>query len=169
MKIAFGTRLGTAAVILLLSASAAAESWELRPAAAASPGSPEIEAGQPDDAIRVLVPALETASGVARLAVLENLCVAYALKQEYTTAMRFCDLAAAHGAAGAATFNNRGVVRAVTGDYRGAVRDFRRASCLPGCGTECDAVRAMVRRNLDRLHLRETISSLYPVFFQRGV
>ena len=171
MRTILGRTLATAAVIPLITATAAAESWELRPAAAPSPGSAEIEAGRPDDAIRILIPALEAATARSRLAILENLCVAYALKQEYDKAMRFCNRAAADGAASATTLNNRGVVRAVSGDHRGAIRDFQRAGCLRDCGIDCDTsgVRAALRRNLARLNERQSTTDQSPVYFRRGV
>ena len=164
-------RLVAATVIPLITATAAAESWELRPAAAPSPGTLEIEAGRPDDAILILIPALDAANGRSRLAILENLCVAYALKQEYGTALQYCNRAAADGAASATTFNNRGVVRAVSGDNRGASRDFQRAGCLPDCGNDCDSsgVRAALRRNLARLNERVSTADSNPVYFRRGV
>ena len=171
MNTPFAERAGIAAAILLCAVSAGAESWELRSAADDAPGSPEIEAGRPDDAIRILAAQLDSATGITRLAVLENLCVAYAMKRAYDAAMRFCDQAAAHGAASATTLNNRGVVRAVTGDHRGAVQDFRKAACLPGCGIGCDAdaARGMARRNLERMRERESTTGQQPVRFRRGV
>ena len=170
MNVSLGRGAGAAA-ILLFATIGYAESWELRPAAVVVPGSAEIEAGQIDDAIRILTPELDTATGIARQATLANLCVAYAMKQEYAMAIRYCDRAAVQGEASATTLNNRGVVRAVTGDYRGAIQDFQKARCLFDCGMECDtdSFRAVVRRNLDRALDRESISGEHFVPFRRGV
>ena len=153
MKTRHWQRIGVSAVFLLLAATASTDSWELRPAAADAPGTAEIEAGQIDEAIRILTGELESATGAVRLAVLQNLCVAYAMMQEYGAATRYCNRAVAHKEANAATLNNRGVVRAVTGDHRGAIRDFERAGHLADCGPDCDGgdVSDVARQNLKRV------------------
>lgn len=153
MRVKLRQKMGISAVFLLLAAAASADSWELRPAAGDAPGSAQIEAGQIDTAIEILSEELESAIGPTRLAVLQNLCVAYAMKREYDTATRYCDRAAAHKEANAETFNNRGVVRAVTGDHRGAKQDFERATCLADCGPDCDStgIGDVVEQNLQRV------------------
>jgi len=159
--------------LLLVSATVSAESWELRPAADDAPGSAEIEAGRIDDAIRILMLELDSRAGDTRLPILDNLCVAYAMKLEYDTAMRYCDQAAGHSSASAATLNNRGVLRAVMDDHRGAIQDFRRAGCLRSCGRgddcEADSVRALVRRNLARVRQRDASAQYEVVPFRPGV
>lgn len=169
----FGVRQTIAMVFLLGSMNAGAASWELRHSAGDVPGSPEIEAGDIESAIRVLLLEVDSAASDTHLAVLENLCVAYAIKLEYDTAMRYCDQAVGHSSASASTFNNRGVLRAVIDDHRGAIQDFRRASCMRNCsrGRTCDAdsVQASIRRNLARVKQRESSSHQKSVLFQARV
>ena len=143
---------GTLTAILLLATAANADSWELRPAADDAPGSAEIEAGNIDEAIRILTAESRSAAAPTSLAVLQNLCVAHAMNREYDTATRYCDRAVAHKEADASAFNNRGVVRAVTGDYLGAARDLQRAKYLAGqCDPACDGIGNVVQQNLERV------------------
>ena len=169
----FGVRHTIAILFLLGSATANAESWELRHAADDVPGSTEIEAGEIEDGIRILLLEIDSASSDTHLAVLENLCVAYAIKLEYDIAMRYCDQAVGLSSASASAFNNRGVLRAVIDDHRGAIQDFRRASCMRNCsrGSACeaDSVQASIRRNLARVKQRETSSHQKSLLFQPRV
>ena len=169
----FNGRQALLVALLLASSTASAESWELRPAAGDVPGSAEIEAGRIEDAISILLLELETYTSGTHLAVIENLCVAYAMNLEYDVAMRYCDRAARHSMASASTLNNRGVLRAVMNDHRGAMQDFRRAGCMRSCDPEGDceteSVRAMVRRNLARVKLRDASSFHEAVLFQPRV
>lgn len=148
--------------LLLASVAATAEPWELRPAASDVPGTAQIEAGQIDDAIRVLTLELESNGGQTHLALIGNLCVAHAIKLEYVVAMRYCDRAVGQSSPSITALNNRGVLRAVTGDYRGAIQDFQRAERMDNCGQadDCDenSVQALVRRNLARAKERESSS-----------
>ena len=99
-------------------------------------------------------------------------CVAHAMKLEYDTAMAYCEQAAGHSSASASALNNRGVLRAVTGDHRGAIRDFQRAGCMRSCGggiCDADSVRALVRRNLARVTQREAPSHYNAVLFRPRV
>ena len=151
---------GTVALfIFLTSAAARGESWELRPAEGAVPGSAEIEAGRIDDAIRILTSRLDAGVTSIDLTILDNLCVAHALKLEYDVAMRYCNAAMGKSSGRARALNNRGVLRSVMGDPRGAMLDFRRASCLRSCDRDdiCneDSLHATVLRNLMRLKNRD--------------
>lgn len=161
------------AAVLLASSVSSAESWELRPAEAHEPGSAEIEAGQIDDALRILTVILESGTSDLDFAVIRNLCVAYAMNLEYEIATRYCNQAVVHSSNGAVDHNNRGVLRAVMGDPRGAIRDFQRANCMRVCSgnSDCDAesVQAMVRRNLARVKKREALAVDSAVLFRPGV
>ena len=162
-----------AAVTLLNPAAALAESWELQPAERGTPGSADIEAGRLDHAIRLLTQAVESGQSDEDPALLENLCVAHAMKLEYEQAMRYCNIAVGHPASGASALNNRGVLRAAMGDGRGAVRDLKRASCMQRCSRRAacgdDSLQALVRRNLLRA-LRRSGSSMHDVvIFHPGV
>ncbi len=154
--------------LVLASAGAWAESWELRSAEPSVPGSAEIETGRIDEAISILTRQLSSATTVD-IAILDNLCVAYAIKLEYDTAMRYCNQALGYAPYRAVALNNRGVLRAVTGDNRGAIQDFRRASCLRSCDHSdvCDrqSLRATVLRNLARVSEREASSVYVSVLF----
>ena len=169
----FTGRKALAIALLLITATASAESWELQPAADDVPGSAEIRAGQIEDAIRILMLEVDSGASDTHLAVLENLCVAYAIKLAYDIAMRYCDQAVGHSSASASTFNNRGVLRAVIDDHRGAIQDFRRASCMRSCsrGSACEtgSVQATIRRNLARVKQRESSSRQQAVLFQPRV
>lgn len=118
-------------------------------------GAAQIEAGQIDEAIRLLEEALELGAGKGGSKLAANLCVAHALNMDYSEALHYCSEAAADPDAGPAAFNNRGVVRAVTGDNLGAFRDLRRASCALECQPSClddgDTAPAVALRNLNRL------------------
>ena len=131
------------------------EFWELRPVEGDAVGTELIAAGRIEEAIQVLASALQRGTGGDGAALRANLCIAYALKLEYSIAMRYCDQATVHPQAGATSFNNRGVVRAVTGDERGAARDFRRATCMRSCRHPCnesaESVVSVARRNLNRV------------------
>lgn len=172
MATEFGVIRAIAVVVLLASAAASAESWELWSAKGNVPGSAEIEAGQIDDAIRILTAELESGVATFDVAIFDNLCVAYAMKLEYDIAMRYCNEAMRHLSASATALNNRGVLRAVMGDHRGAVQDFRRASCLQSCDRDstCDAdsLHATVLRNLARVKNRRASSAYIAVMFWPG-
>jgi len=125
------------AVILLLLIglpwTAAAESWQLQTAVEEVPGTRDIEAGQVDKGIRVLQWYLKAAPVRQKGVVLTNLCMAYILKREYEKAAGYCDHAVARDRPPKVAYNNRGVLRALQGDYTGALNDFRKAGCLRDC------------------------------------
>lgn len=173
MGIELSGRMALAIALLLTTATAGAESWELQPAAGNAPGSAEIRAGQIEDAIRILMLEVVSGASVTHLGVLENLCVAHAIQLEYDIAMRYCDRAVGHSSASASTLNNRGVLRAIINDHRGAIQDLRRAGCMRSCsrGSACktDSVQASIRRNLARVKQRESTSRHQAILFQPRV
>ena len=166
----FSGRKALAIALLLITATASAESWELQPAAGNVPGSTEIKAGQFEDAIRILMLEVDSGASDTYLGVLENLCVAYAAQLEYDIAMRYCDQAAGHSSASACMVNNRGALRAIIKGHRGALQEFQRASCMRSCslGSACktDSVKASIRRNLARVKQRESSSRHQAILFQ---
>lgn len=172
-----GTKAGIgstlAAAALSANVAAQAESWELEPAGPDVPGSVEIEAGRVDDAIRLLVRRIETGAGRREPALFENLCIAYAVKLEYQQALRYCNQAVSHPLAAPSALNNRGVVRAVMGDRRGAQRDFERAACTRRCrrGWDCvqHSVSAAARHNLQRIRGRSVSTQVAEARFRPGI
>ncbi len=148
-----------AIVIMSVVVVSNAAAWELVPAGKNVPGSREIEDGRVDEAITLLALELETASKEDAAAVLVNLCVAYALKLDYAAALPYCDKAVADPQSSAIARNNRGVVRAASGDYRGAIRDFRKVSRHNGCNSSSDrddvALETIAQRNLARARQRD--------------
>lgn len=165
----FGICRAVVLVVLLASAVGRAESWELSPAVGNVPGRAEIEAGRIDDAIRILTTELESGVAAFDVALLDNLCVVYAMKLEYDKAMRYCNEAMWYASASATALNNRGVLRAVMGDLHGAVQDFRRASCVRNCdrGKNCgdDSLHATVMRNFARAKKRGASSTYVAVMY----
>jgi hypothetical protein len=165
---------GTVALFFFLTSPVATgESWELRPAEGGVPGSAEIEAGRVDDAIQILTSKLDAGVTSIDLTILDNLCVSHALKLEYDVAMRYCNAAMGNSSGRARALNNRGVLRAVMGDRRGAMLDFRRASCLRDCERDdfCneDSLHATVLRNLARLKNRDDSPQyVATMFWPRG-
>ena len=133
-----------------------AESWELRPMQGDAIGSRLVREGKIDEAIDLLTSARQ--GSPEQISAIEgNLCVAHALKREYTTALRYCSQAIKREDADPMVYNNRGAVRAATGDERGAMRDFRQAGCSAKCPSPClegeNSARAVAQRNLYRLKL----------------
>lgn len=111
-----------------------------------APGGIEIEAGAYDAAIAAASSAIWQHDAESKLIAATNLCVAYTVKRELEGAYAACAKALtlarrADNAAGARlresyatarALTNRGVLRAVTGDSRGAAADFREAERLSG-------------------------------------
>ena len=163
----------TATLLLLvvagLPASAAAEAWELQTAAEEVPGTRYIEAGQLDKGIRLLERTLKARQPEfqsKRGPTLTNLCMAYTLKRDYEKAAGYCDQAVARDRLPKTAHNNRGVLRALQGDYQGAMTDFRKAGCLRNCPPELKGPASpsmnVARRNLIRAEER------YVAVQQRG-
>ncbi|MGI9221189.1 MAG: hypothetical protein ACR2QS_09160 [Woeseiaceae bacterium] len=136
---------------------ATAEAWELRTTPNAVPGTHEIEAGKIDKAIRLSNAWLPHVAKKERGSVLTNLCIGYTLKKEFDRAEAYCDQAVEQSSNKTVSYNNRGVLKALQGDYEGAVQDFAEASNA-GCGDNCSNAapkysqhpRAIAMRNFDR-------------------
>lgn len=110
------------------------------------PGGPEVLAGDYAAAIAAASARAASTDSIANLVAATNLCVAYTMKASLDAASTACDravqLATAVDTVGirgvrvmAATsraLSNRGVLRALKGDWTGAVQDFRRAADLSG-------------------------------------
>ena len=134
-----------------------AEAWELRTTPNAVPGTLEIESGKIDKAIRISNVWLPHVVQQKKVAVLNNLCIGYILNKDFEQAEEYCDRAVDRRNYKTVSFNNRGVLRALQGDYEGAVQDFASASNA-GCANGCSKVipkdlqqpRAVAMRNFDR-------------------
>jgi tetratricopeptide (TPR) repeat protein len=134
-----------------------AEAWELRTAPDAVPGTHEIESGKIDKAIRISKVWLPHIARREKVAVLTNLCIGYILSKEFDQAEEYCDRAAERPNARTVSYNNRGVLKALQGDYEGAVQDFANASNA-GCADRCSKAgprdlqqpRAVAMRNFGR-------------------
>jgi tetratricopeptide (TPR) repeat protein len=107
--------------------------WELRTAAPEAIGSGEIESGKLDSAIVRLVASYPSATDETAGPILSNLCLAYTLKEDYPTAMKFCELAIDQPNIGRDTYNNRGVLHALQGQYDASIKDFENAACTTNC------------------------------------
>jgi tetratricopeptide (TPR) repeat protein len=148
----------TAALLLATLPSVSnAEAWELRTAPDTVPGTHEIESGKIDKAIRLSTAWLPHIARQEKVAVLNNLCIGYILSKEFDQAEEYCDRAVEHLADRTVSYNNRGVLRALQGDYDGAVQDFASASsadCADGCSSAVpknpQQPRAVAMRNFDR-------------------
>jgi len=114
--------IGTLAFANLASASP----FELRAGMPSVPGTAEFEAGNMDQAIAKLEPQIDTVQGQRKGSVLSTLCAAYIVKGELGTATSYCDASVRYGQRIA--HNNRGVLRALQGDFDGADSDFHIAS-----------------------------------------
>ncbi|MCH8060572.1 MAG: hypothetical protein IIA11_08955 [Proteobacteria bacterium] len=134
-----------------------AEAWELRTTPNAVPGTLEIESGKIDKAIRISNVWLSHVVKQKKVAVLNNLCIGYILSKKFDQAEVYCDRAVERRNYKTVSYNNRGVLRALQGDYEGAVQDFADASnagCVNGCSNaapkDLQRPRAVAMRNFDR-------------------
>ena len=137
-------------------AVAKADQWELRTATTEVPGTREIEAGDLEKGIRVSQFAFTSIPYNRKPDILTNLCVAYILKRDAENATQYCDQAVERGG-GNTAYNNRGVLRALQGDYQKALEDFRHAArlaCKDGCDMSVkdqrDTPTHVAKRNLGR-------------------
>lgn len=144
-----------------------AEAWELRTAIKEVPGTREIEFGNPERAIRKAKKHLdkidrkklylESVARRDRAEVLNNLCIGYITVQDFAQAEHYCDLAVEAPDEAAVSHNNRGVLKALQGDFLSAQRDFTFAWDA-GCSKPCDKTdqttlepsHLAARRNLER-------------------
>ena len=122
------------------------------------PGTRYIEAGHIDKGIRVLEWYLKAARKREKGVVLTNLCMGYTLKREYEQAASYCDQAVASYRGTKVPYNNRGVLRALQGDYEGAMADLRKAGCVGECPADLTKSTgpnmSVARRNLSRVQQR---------------
>ena len=135
-------------VIAALPSISHADAWELRMVAKKVPGTREIESGKPEKAIRISKIQLGVTPSRLKSAVLTNLCIGHILIKDLEQAEKYCDDAAARQDNRTVTFNNRGVLRALQGDYTAAKNDFTIAANA-GCFNGCDPT-IRVRENLPR-------------------
>jgi Flp pilus assembly protein TadD len=155
----------TGAVALFISTilptGAHAESWELRTTSYEVPGTREIESGKPEQGIRISRIRLSVAPENQKVAILTNLCIGYMSIGDYDQAETYCDQAVSRPKQRAVTYNNRGVLRALQGDFKAAALDFAIAAesgCVNGCDPNIavpqDLPRPVARRNLARAEVR---------------
>jgi len=119
--------IGAAAV--LLNAQSLADAASFRVAFAVVPGIEAIEAGNYDKALDILEGRRQQRAELIEDE-LSTLCAVYIVKRDLHSARRVCDEAVTVHDSEAA-YNNRGVLRACTGDTAGALRDFSRIRILP--------------------------------------
>ena len=116
-----------------------ADTWELRTTPIAVPGTAEIESGKIDKAVRLSIAWLPHVTDRKEVAVLSNLCIAHILKKEFERAEDYCEQAVTTGDDEVVSYNNRGILRAMQGDFDGAAEDFTVAT-EKGCNDGCSEV-----------------------------
>lgn len=117
-----------------------AEAWELRTVDKEVPGTREIESGDVEKSIQISKVYLTRIPAPQKVAVLTNLCIGYILLKDFAQAREFCDRATERKVERPVTFNNRGVLNALTGDDIAARRDFAIAAGVD-CDPACDKTR----------------------------
>ena len=148
-------------MIIAFPSFAFAEGWELRTTEQPVPGTAEIESGNADKAIKISKVRLPHASPREEVAYLTNLCIGYILRKDFETAGTYCNEAVNSPTEKTVSLNNRGVLKALQGDYIGAMEDFSQAANT-GCVRECnlsanvpgDFPRPIARRNLGRAEVQ---------------
>ena len=148
-------------VVVALPSMSHAESWELRTVADEVQGTREIESGNPEKAIRISKARFFVTKPALKVAVLTNLCIGHILIRDFDQAEQYCDQAVARSIERAVTYNNRGVLKALQGDYAAALQDFSiaaNAGCFNGCvaskrGPQ-NRPRPTARRNLEKAETR---------------
>ena len=103
-----------------------ASPFEVRAGMPSVPGTEEFEAGNIDGAIAKLKPQVGNVHGEREGSVLSTLCAAYIVKGQFGEATPYCEASVKHGQRIA--HNNRGVLRALQGDFAGANNDFSKAA-----------------------------------------
>jgi hypothetical protein len=144
-----------------LSSLSNAAGWELRTTEQAVPGTSHIESGNVDKAIRIAKVRLPHASPQVKVAYFTNLCIGYIMKNDFQSAEVYCDEAVKSSTERVVSYNNRGVLKALQGDYIGAMDDFSSAASA-GCVRECnlsanaprDLPRPTARRNLSKAEMQ---------------
>jgi len=120
-------------VVTALPSITLADNWELRTVDKEVPGTLEIESGEVLRGIQISKYHLTRIRGPKKVAVLTNLCIGYILADDFDKARSFCDQATEGGVEENVTYNNRGVLNALSGDYAAAREDFFIAADV-----ECD-------------------------------
>ncbi len=148
-------------VVVALPSMSHAEVWELRTVSKEVPGTREIESGNAEKAIRISKVHLSVTRGALKVAVLTNLCIGHILVKDFNQAEQYCDQAAARTIQRTVTHNNRGVLKALQGDYAAALKDFSIAAnvgCFDGCNASIrspqNLPRPVARRNLEKTETR---------------
>lgn len=116
----------TAALSAPISQEAHADYFPFRVAFEDVPGVEQLTSGKIDDGIEILERAAESASGEELAHAVATLCGAYTMNQDFDKAWQTCDRAVKEFP-GETSYNNRGVLRAFSGDFEGASQDFDRA------------------------------------------
>lgn len=116
----------TIAILISLSATSYADTFSFRVAFENVAGIEEISAGNVNASIDVLEQKLAQADVQDEGYILANLCGAHIIDSSLVKASAVCD-EAVNRFPGETAFNNRGVLRAFTGDFNGAKKDFDRA------------------------------------------
>ena len=152
----FTAAIATALVAVALPSISHAEGWELRTVQKEVPGTREIESGNPQKAIRISKVHLSVTAPAQQVAVLTNLCIGHILIRDFEQAEQYCDQASARSNQKTVSYNNRGVLKALQGDYMAAQKDFAiaaEAGCFSGCNASQnvpdDLPRPVARRNLE--------------------
>lgn len=118
-------RLALALMMIVIAAAGHAESWPFRVAFEDVPGVEKLASGDISGGTAILKSALENET-VHRGYGLATLCGALTIDLSLQEAEEICSEAVAT-LPGPTAFNNRGVLRTITGDYDGARYDFERA------------------------------------------
>jgi hypothetical protein len=134
-----------------------ADGWELRTTLDEVPGTREIESGNFDKAIRISRVRLPHVSQKQKVAVLTNICIGYIMNKDFDEAENYCNQAVERPNEKVVSYNNRGVLKALQGDYNGAMRDFVSAA-KSGCFGKCsvsenapkDLPRPIAKRNFGK-------------------
>ena len=112
-------------VAFFVTTEARAETFAFRVAFEDVPGVEDVVSGNLQDGIVRLETELDNDSSDTGF-VLATLCGAYIMDMALDHASRTCDAAVKHQP-GRTAFNNRGVLRALLGDFEGAREDFEKA------------------------------------------
>ena len=149
--------IATSFVIAAQPSVSLADSWELRTTYKEVPGTREIESGNSEKAIEISKVYLKQVPPWSKVSVLTNLCIGNIMISDFDQAEQYCDAAVARQNENVVSHNNRGVLRAMQGDYAGAQEDFSFAAdndCDTGCdsskGNARNLPRHVARRNLER-------------------
>ena len=151
------TIIAAAFVIAAVPSKTYADGWELRTTMDEVPGTREIESGNIDKAIRISMVRLPQVSQQQKVSVLTNLCIGYIIIKDFDEAENYCNQAVERPNAHSVSYNNRGVLKALQGDYNGAMRDFASAAgsdCFGEC-SDSDSVpkhlpRPVAKRNFGK-------------------